>query len=70
MSEHDNGKPVVAVEVREVYGVRVAYPANDKAKVVAAIANAKTLTGRVRELARDLGFNVVEIYGRSLAGVA
>ena len=70
MSEHDSGKPVVLVEIRDVYGNRLAYPANDKAKVVAAIAKAKSLNSVVRELARDLGFNVVELYGRSLEGVA
>lgn len=66
----DSSKPLVIVEIREVYGVRQAYPANQRADLLAKVANQKTLNSRVRELARNLGFDVVEKFNRSLEGVA
>lgn len=66
----DGSKPLVEVEVRQTYGVSQAYPANIAADLLAKVANQKVLNLRVRELARDLGFEVVEKYGRSLQGVA
>lgn len=60
----------IVVEVREVYGTRKAYPVSASAKVAAQLAGAKTLTAAARELCRDLGLSVSELYGRSLEGVA
>lgn len=60
----------VIVEIREVYGVRKAYPVSPSAKVAAKLAGTVTLTGAALELCRDLGLKVSELYGRSLEGVA
>lgn len=56
----------ITVVRRDVYGKQKIYPSCDKAKMIAAIAGTATLTSRVIELARDLGFDVVEEYGRSI----
>jgi hypothetical protein len=60
----------VIVEIREVYGVRKAYPVSASAKVAAKLAGTVTLGAVARELCRDLGLVVSEAYGRSLEGVA
>lgn len=54
----------VVVEIRDIFGKRKAYPANDKAELLAKIAGTTTLTTRTIELARDLGLTVREKYGR------
>ena len=60
----------VVVEIREVYGVRKAYPVSESAKVAAQLAGTKTLTGAALELCRDLGLAVSELYGRPLERLA
>ena len=54
----------IKVQLKEVYGTVKAYPANDQAVRLAAIAGSKTLTGRTLRLAEDMGLKVEEIFGR------
>lgn len=61
---------VIAVEVREIYGVPKAYPKNDAAKVLAEIAGTTTLTQRTLDLAKRLGFSVVDVSVSKIAAVA
>lgn len=51
--------PVIEIEIRSVYGIDKAYPANPAAQVVADIAQTRTLTKTSLELARQLGFSIV-----------
>lgn len=44
------------VEVKNVYGTEKIYPACEKSKVLAQLANSKTLTDRVINNAKKLGF--------------
>lgn len=49
---------IVAVEVRNVYGVKKAYPANETARLFADMVGRKTLTRRDIEYCRDLGYSI------------
>lgn len=60
----------IQVEVKNVYGVLKAYPVNNNAGRLAEIAGAKTITLRNLELAVQMGFKVVEKYGRNWMEVA
>ena len=61
---------LIEVEVREVFGVPKAYPANDAARHLAAIAGTETLTARVIALAKKMGFEICEKRVSRLAAVA
>jgi hypothetical protein len=65
-----SAKDLIAVVIKEVYGKPMAYPANYRAEVFAAVAGVKTLNSRLIELARDLGFRVEEVWGKPLRGLS
>lgn len=44
------------VEVKNVYGTEKIYPACEKSKILAAMTDSKTLTDRVINNAKKLGF--------------
>ena len=48
----------ILVEIRESYGARRAYPANEQAQRLARLVGAKTLTRATLDAARDMGFRV------------
>lgn len=48
----------ITVTVREVYGIKTIYPACDTAKLLARLANTKTLTRAALETIRALGYTV------------
>ena len=50
----------IKVTIKHVYGERLIYPVDDQAKLFAAIAGTKTLTGKTLELIKRLGY-VVEV---------
>jgi len=52
----------VVVEVRCVYGVKLIYPANDNARLLAQLAGKKTLSAKDLHLICALGFEVTEIF--------
>jgi hypothetical protein len=47
--------------LREVYGTVKAYPVNEQAKRLAALAGTKTLTADTLRTARDMGFDLVYV---------
>jgi excinuclease UvrABC helicase subunit UvrB len=49
---------VVLVDVKNVYGNEVVYPANNTAELLAAIAGTKTLTARTLRYAEEMGFEI------------
>lgn len=55
------------VEVRKVYGVDMIYPANEAARILAALVGNKTLNNKQLELARALGHTIEEITPAKLA---
>jgi hypothetical protein len=48
----------ITVTVREVYGIKTIYPACDTAKLLARLANTKTLTRAALETIQALGYTV------------
>ena len=52
---------VIAITTRDVYGAVKAYPANDQALKLAAIAGTATLTPGALSIARDMGFVIRHI---------
>lgn len=63
-------KPVIQIEVRDVYGISKAYPANKAAELFAQIAGTKTLCRETLRYAEQLGFEVQEVSKRSFMAVA
>lgn len=61
---------VVAVEVRDVFGVRKAYPANETAIDFAALIGCKTLPAAALKKIERIGFKIVSSANASLEGVA
>lgn len=49
---------VVLVDIKNVYGRRVIYPANEIAECLAAIADTVTLTPRTLRYAVQMGFEI------------
>lgn len=48
----------ITVTVREIYGIKTIYPACDTAKLLARLANTKTLTRAALETIQALGYTV------------
>lgn len=48
----------ITVTVREVYGIKTIYPACETAKLLARLANTKTLTRSALETIKALGYTV------------
>lgn len=48
----------VLIELKDVYGKQVAYPACDNAKLFARLAGTKTLTSEALRLISDLGYDI------------
>lgn len=67
-----DGSKVLAVEVREVYGVKKAYPANELAADFAALVGCKTLPAWALKKIKGMGFKVEasNVPEEMLAGVA
>lgn len=61
---------VIQVQVRNVYGKPVVYPANEAAELIAAIAGTKTLSTATLAYARRLGFDIQQVEAYQLAEVA
>jgi hypothetical protein len=57
---------VVAVEVRNVYGLDKIYPANRPAELFAQLAGTKTLSPADLLTIQALGFEVAEIHKKKL----
>lgn len=49
---------VLRVRLREVYGRPTVYPVNPQAKLLAQLADTKTLTPHALNIARKMGFTV------------
>lgn len=49
---------VIQIQVRQVYGVTQAYPANEQAKMLALIAGTKTLQPATLAYAERMGFAI------------
>ncbi len=60
-------KPVIKVEVRNVFGVFKIYPMNEAAELIAKIAGTKTITNEALAYAERLGFLVEEVAVKKLA---
>lgn len=54
-------RPVIQIEVRSVYGVLQAYPANEPANLLAQIAGTKTLKHETLALAERMGFSIEQM---------
>lgn len=50
--------PTILVEVRNVYGKDLIYPANHNASLLAKLVGKKTLTAHELEIAKQLGHEV------------
>lgn len=48
----------ITVTVREVYGIKTIYPACDTSKLLARLANTKTLTRAALQTIEALGYTV------------
>jgi hypothetical protein len=48
----------ITVTVRDIYGIPTIYPACDTAKLLARLANTKTLTRQALETIKALGYTV------------
>jgi hypothetical protein len=48
----------ITVTVRDVYGIQTIYPACETAKLLARLANTKTLTRQALETIKKLGYTV------------
>lgn len=59
---------VLQVQVKNVYGKPVVYPANENAEFFAAIAGTKTLSTLVLSYARRLGFDIKQVEAYQLVG--
>lgn len=53
---------VVQIQVRSVYGVMQAYPANEQAKLLALIAGTKTLKPETLAYAERMGFQIEQVH--------
>jgi len=51
-------QPTIDIEIRDVYGVRTAYPVCETARTFASIAGTKTLTKETLSYIKDLGYAV------------
>ena len=51
-------QPTIRIEVKDVYGVRTAYPVCENARTFALIAGTKTLTRETLARIKDLGYAV------------
>lgn len=60
---------VVLVQVKNVYGNTMVYPANQAGEFFAAIAGTKTLSSTVLAYARRLGFDIQQVDAYSIPGV-
>jgi hypothetical protein len=49
---------VIQIQVRSVYGVVQAYPANEQAKLLALVAGTKTLKPETLAYAERMGFRI------------
>ena len=58
---------VVLIDVKNVYGKEVVYPANDIAECLAAIADTVTLTPRTLRYAVEMGFEI-KLAERNISG--
>lgn len=58
--------PIIEIEVKTVYGNTLIYPANEAAKLVAAIAGTKTLSNANLAYAERLGFEIKEVSPKKL----
>ena len=63
-------KIVIQVEIKSVYGVSKAYPANPAAEALANIAGTKTLSAYVLNQARGMGMEVQELLPSRLKEIA
>lgn len=52
---------VIQVSIKSVYGNKLIYPIDDKAKYFAKIARTSTLTPQVIDLIKRIGFTVIVI---------
>jgi hypothetical protein len=48
----------ITVTVRDIYGIQTIYPACETAKLLARLANTKTLTRQALETIKALGYTV------------
>jgi hypothetical protein len=48
----------ITVTVRDIYGIQTIYPACETAKLLARLANTKTLTRQALETIKKLGYTV------------
>ena len=48
----------ITVTVRDIYGIPTIYPACETAKLLARLANTKTLTRQALETIKSLGYTV------------
>lgn len=49
----------ITIQIKEVYGLPVAYPVDDNARIFASMVGNKTLTLKTIKYIRQLGYNVV-----------
>lgn len=54
-------KPVIQVEVRNVYGQQKIYPINERAKLLAKVAKQITLNPADLEYAKQMGYEIEEV---------
>lgn len=52
---------VIKIQVRQVYGVTQAYPANEQAQLLALIAGTKTLKPETLANAERMGFQIEQV---------
>jgi len=52
---------VISVTPKNVYGETKIYPANEQAQALADIAGTKTLTHRTLRIAKEMGFEIVQV---------
>ena len=51
----------IQVTIRSVYGLNKAFPTNDQAANLAAMAGTKTVTARTLAQAKKMGFDIVVV---------
>jgi hypothetical protein len=56
----ENVDVLVAIELKESYGIQRAYPVSDQARLLAEMCGKKTLTGRTLQIASRMGFAIVD----------
>ena len=50
---------ILLVTVKNVYGTDLIYPADETAKILAALTGKKTLSAAALKLAKELGYEIV-----------